>query len=422
MAERENFITKIRNAWNVFNFEEKRRSSGEVPTGVAQYYSQNSMRMRMITERTLIPSIYTRISIDAAAIDLKHARVDDNDRYLSTIRSYLNDCLQVEANIDQGARHFRQDIVMTLLEKGYIAIVPVETTDEPINHGGYDILSLRVGEIVEWYTDSVRVRVYNELIGDFSEVTVPKRMTAIVENPLYAVMNEPNSTMQRLSRKLSLLDTADEQMSSGKLDIIIQLPYVIRSDERRQQAEQRRKDIEMQLKEAQYGIAYTDGTEKITQLNRPAENNMLKHVEYLSRMLFAQLGLTEDVFNGTADEKTMLNYHNRTIEPILTAVVEAMNRTFLTKTARSQKQAIIYTVNPFRLVPVSELAEIGDKLTRNEILTSNEFRGIIGYSPVKDPKADELRNKNLPLPDNSEEPVELIARRIRKKEPLAIEQ
>lgn len=422
MAERQSFITKIRNAWNVFNFEEKRRASGDVPDGVAQYYSQNRMRMRMITERTLMPSIITRISIDAAAVDIKHARVDDNDRYLSTIRSYLNDCLQVEANIDQGARHFRQDIFTTLLEKGYIAIVPVETTDEPINNGGYDILSLRVGEIVEWFTDSVRVRVYNELIGDYSEVTVPKKLTAIVENPLYAVMNEPNSTMQRLARKLSLLDTADEQMSSGKLDIIIQLPYVIRSEERKQQAEQRRKDIEMQLQGSQYGIAYTDGTERITQLNRPAENNMLKHVEYLSRMLFSQLGLTEEVFDGTASEETMLNYHNRTIEPLLTAVTEAMNRTFLTKTARSQKQAIIYTVNPFRLVPVTKLAELGDKFTRNEILTSNEFRGIIGYSPVKDPKADELRNKNLPLPDNSEEPVELIARRIRNKEPLAIEQ
>jgi putative sterol carrier protein len=327
---------------------------------------------------------------------MRHVRTDDQKRYLEDIDSGLNSCLTLEANIDQAARAFRQDIAMTLFDRGVAAIVPVDTSINPEQSGGFDILTLRVGEVVTWYPNHVRVSLYNIDTGAREEITLAKSAVAIVENPLYSVMNEPNSTLQRLLHKLNLLDVIDDQSASGKLDLIIQLPYVIKSEARRQQAEQRRKDIEFQLKGSQYGIAYTDGTEKITQLNRPAENNLMAQIEYLTGMLYGQLGLTEEVMNGTADEKAMLNYWNRTIEPILTAIVEAMRRSFLTKTARSQKQTVMYFRDPFRLVPIENIAEIADKFTRNEILTSNEIRQVVGIAPSKDPKADKLQNSNMP--------------------------
>jgi hypothetical protein len=327
---------------------------------------------------------------------MRHVRQDDQKRYLEDIDSGLNTCLTVEANIDQAARAFRQDIAMTLFDRGVAALVAVDTSINPEESGGYDILTLRVGEVVTWYPKHVRVSVYNESTGEREEVTIHKSAVAIIENPLYSVMNEPNSTLQRLLHKLNLLDSIDEQSASGKLDLIIQLPYVIKSEARRQQAEQRRADIEFQLKGSQYGIAYTDGTEKITQLNRPAENNLMAQVEYLTAMLYGQLGLTEEVMNGTADEKAMLNYWNRTIEPVLTAVVEGMRRTFLTKTARTQKQDVVFFRDPFRLVPIENIAEIADKFTRNEIMTSNEIRQVVGLAPHKDPKADKLVNSNMP--------------------------
>jgi hypothetical protein len=356
------------------------------------------VRLTLSNERSIISSIYTRLSIDVAAVDIRHVRLDENDRYVEDIDSGLNNCLKVEANLDQAARAFRQDIAMTLFDKGVAALVPVDTTLNPNLTGGYDILTMRVGEIVAWMPSKVRVSVYNEATGRREEINLDKKMVAIVENPLYSVMNEPNSTLQRLIRKLNLLDAVDEQSSSGKLDMIIQLPYVIKSEARRQQAEQRRADIEFQLKSSKYGIAYTDGTEKITQLNRPVENNLLKQVEYLMAMLYGQLGLTEEVMNGTANEAAMLNYINRTIEPVLGAISEAMKRSFLTKTARSQKQSIEYFRDPFKLVPMSDLAEMADKFTRNEIVTSNEFRGFIGMKPSADPKADQLVNSNMPQP------------------------
>ena len=347
---------------------------------------------------SIVTSVYNRISLDGAAISIQHVRLDENERYVSNVSSKLNNCLTLEANLDQTARAFRQDVIMSMLDEGCIAIVPVETTDNPEETGGYDILSMRVGKILEWYPQHVKVRVYNEWTGEKQDITVPKSTVAIVENPLYAVINEPNSTMQRLIRKLNLLDVVDEQSSSGKLDLIIQLPYVIKTEARRQQAENRRKDIENQLSGSKYGIAYTDGTERITQLNRSVENNLMKQIEFLTSMLYSQLGITQSIMDGTADEKTMLNYNNRTIEPIVSAIVDEMKRKFLTKTARSQSQSIMFFTDPFRLVPVDNIAEIADKFTRNEIMTSNEFRQIIGMKPSDDPRADELRNKNLSEP------------------------
>jgi hypothetical protein len=348
------------------------------------------------------------MSIDCAAIEIRHVRTDDDNRYIDDIDSDLNNCLTLEANIDQAARHFRQDIMMTLFDRGCAAIVPVDTTLSPLTTGGYDIQTMRVGEVLMWYPKFVRVSVYNEATGMRQEVTLPKSMVAIVENPLYSVMNEPNSTLQRLIRKLSLLDTSDEMTTSGKLDLIIQLPYVIKSESRRVQAEQRRKDIEFQLKGSQYGIAYTDGTEKITQLNRPAENNLLAQIDMLTKLLYVQLGLTPEIMDGTADEKVMLNYMNRTVEPILDAVVESMRRTFLTKTARTQKQTIKYFRNPFRLVPLSGeggIADIADKLARNEVVTSNELRQILWMKPSNEPKADQLVNSNMPQADTGVPPA-----------------
>ena len=351
---------------------------------------------RMIQDRSLISSIYTRLSIDVASIVIEHIKNDDQGRYLETVKSRLNECLNLEANIDQGARHFKQDMALSLFDKGVIAIVPVDTTADPNKTTAYDVLSMRVGEILTWYPYHVRVRVYNERLGRFEELVMSKRAVAIVENPFFQVMNEPNGTLQRLMRKLSYLDTIDEQTSSGKLDIIIQLPYTIRDDQRREQAENRRRDMEMQLTGSKYGIAYSDATEKITQLNRPAENNLLTQVEKLTAQLFSQLGLTESVFDGTADEATMLNYQNRTLIPIVEAITESMKRTFLSRTARTQGQAISYRMDSFRLVPLSQLAELGDKLLRNKILTANEFRAIIGYRPMQDGVSDTLSNPNMP--------------------------
>jgi portal protein len=386
----------LSHAWNAFNTNEAVPSFNDGP--ISYGGRPDRVRFRYSNERSIIASIYSRISIDVAAIDIRHVRLDKDRRYLDDIDSGLNNCLTLEANIDQGARHFRQDMVLTLLDKGTIGIVPVDTTINPAVSGGFDIQTLRVGEIVGWYPQHVKVRAYNERKGLQEEVTLEKKFVGVVENPLYSVMNETNSTLQRLVHKLNLLDVVDEQSSSGKLDMIIQLPYVIKSEARRQQAEQRRKDIEFQLKGSQYGIAYTDGTEKITQLNRPAENNLLKQVEYLTNMLYTQLGVTPEVMNGTADEAAMLNYYARTIDPILAAIVEAMRRTFLTKTARSQNQWISYFRDPFKLVPVSQLAEIADKFTRNTILSSNEIRVAIGFKPSKDPEADKLKNANMPAP------------------------
>lgn len=405
------FGETLRHAWNVFTSnqyrqDQKRNSPWPVqpvpspgpaePFGPSYGTRPDRVRLRIPNERSLISSIYTRLSIDVASVTMRHVRLDDNKRYVEDIDSGLNNCLTLEANIDQAARAFRQDVAMTLFDKGVAALVPVDTTVNPERTGGFDITTLRVGEIVAWYPYHVRVNVYNEALLKRQEIVLHKSAVAIVENPLYTVMNEPNSTLQRLLYKLNLLDSIDEQSASGKLDIIIQLPYVIKSEARREQAEQRRKDIEFQLKGSQYGIAYTDGTEKITQLNRPAENNLMAQVEYLTEMLYGQLGLTNEVMNGTADEKAMLNYWNRTIEPVLTSMVEAMRRTFLTKTARTQKQSVMFFRDPFRLVPIENIAEIADKFTRNEIMTSNEIRQVVGLAPHTDPKADRLVNSNMP--------------------------
>lgn len=394
--------SRIKHAWNAFLGQDH---SIDAYNGAMSFGSRpDRSRQSYSTERSIISSIYTRLSIDAASVEIRHVRQDEAGRYLEDIDSGLNRCLTLEANVDQAARAFRQDIVATLIEKGVAAVVPVDTTINPSTSGSYDIKTMRVGEVVAWMPKHVRVSLYNEEKGLREEITLEKRHVAIVENPLFNVMNEPNSTLQRLIRKLNLLDSVDEQSSSGKLDLIIQLPYVIKSQARRDQAEQRRKDIEFQLKGSQYGIAYTDGTERITQLNRPSENNLLAQVEYLTAMLYAQLGLTESVMDGTADEKAMLNYNNRTIEPVVIAIVEAMRRTFLTNTARAQHQSVMVFLNPFRLVPIDDIAEIADKFTRNEILTSNEVRQIIGFKPSPDPKADELRNSNMPHPDEDSAP------------------
>jgi hypothetical protein len=385
----------LKHGWNLFT--DPSYVEG-LQSGYGWGYSSPSgrSRPRFSNERSIISSIYTRLAIDVAAIDIRHVQLDNDGRYLNDRVSGLQDCLTVEANLDQGARQFRQDIAQTIFEEGVVAVVPVEADMNPAVSGSYTIDSMRVGRIVEWFPQHVRVSLYDERDGNRKDITVPKSTTAIVENPLYAVMNEPNSTLQRLIRKLSMLDSVDEQTSSGKLDMIIQLPYVIKSEARRQQAEQRRKDIEFQLKGSQYGIAYTDGTEKITQLNRPAENNLLSQIEYLTKELYAQLGLTAEVMNGTADEKAMLNYFNRTIEPVIQAIAESMKRTFLTKTARTQGQSIMYFRDPFKLVPMETIAEIADKFTRNEIASSNDIRQAIGWRPSKDPKADQLVNSNMP--------------------------
>ena len=384
---------RLQHAWNAFLNNDVRTRYQDM--GYYSSYKPDRVRFTRGNERSIVTSVYNRLALDASAMAIKHVRLDDNGRFTEEINSGLQNCLNVEANIDQTGRAFLQDVVMSMLDEGCVAIVPVDTTLNPNLSGSYDINTMRTAKILEWYPAHIRVRVYNDRKGIHEELTLPKANVAIIENPLYAVINEPNSTMQRLIRKLNLLDVVDEQSSAGKLDLIIQLPYVIKSEARRQQAEARRKDIEMQLAGSKYGIAYTDGTERITQLNRPAENNLMNQVQYLTEMLYSQLGLTQSILDGSADDKTMLNYYNRTIEPILSAIVDEMKRKFLTKTARSQKQTIMYFRDPFKLVPVNDIAEIADKFTRNEIMTSNEIRQIVGMKPSDDPEADELRNKNL---------------------------
>lgn len=397
------FGSRLKHAWNAFtgNIQMNYRD-----LGMSYSYRADRPRMSRGNERSIVTSVYNRIALDVAALNVQHVRLDENGRFLSVIDDGLNNCLTLEANVDQTARSFIQDVVISMFDEGSVAIVPVDTTTDPNVSGSYDIQSLRVGQILDWYPQYIRTRVYNEQTGRKEDIVVPKSAVAIIENPLYAVINEPNSTMQRLIRKLNLLDVIDEQSGSGKLDLIIQLPYVIKTEARRQQAENRRKDIESQLSGSKYGIAYTDGTEHITQLNRSVNNNLMSQIEYLTSMLYSQLGITQSILDGTADEKTMLNYNNRTIEPIISAIVDEMKRKFLTKTARSQRQSISFFRDPFKLVPVNEIAEIADKFTRNEIMTSNEIRQVVGMKPSDDPRADELRNKNLSEPSGSDQQSE----------------
>lgn len=400
-------MDRLKRSWNAFT------NNNRDPTDPYQYhnymdigagytYRPDRPRFTRGNERSIVTAIFNRIAMDVASLDFRHVKLDENGRYSETVDSNLNKCLELEANIDQTGRAFIQDVVMSMFDEGCVAIVPVDTDRDP-NTGAFDVLSLRVGQIVEWFPAHVKLRVYNDRIGRKQDILMRKDAVAIIENPLYAIMNEPNSTLQRLIRKLNLLDAIDEQSGSGKLDLIIQLPYVIKTDARRQQAETRRKDIEMQLAGSKYGIAYTDGTERITQLNRPVENNLLKQIEYLLNMVYSQLGISQPVMDGTADEKTMLNYNNRSIEPVASAIVDASRRIFLTQTARSQRQTIKYFRDPFKLVPVENIAEIADKFTRNEIMTSNEIRQVIGMKPSDDPKADQLVNSNISQPEEKPE-------------------
>ena len=394
---------RIQHAWNAFMNKDPTYNYQGV--GMGYSYRPDRPRLTRGNERSIINSIFNKIALDVASIDIVHCKLDENNRYIETIDSGLNNCLTLEANIDQTGRAFIQDVVMSMLDEGSVAIVPVDTTINPKDTNSYDIVSMRTGKILAWYPEHVRVQLYNEKTGKKEELILPKKTVGIIENPLYTVINEQNSTMQRLKRKLALLDMVDEQNSSGKLDLIIQLPYVVKSDARRQQAEKRRKDIEMQLVGSKYGIAYTDGTERITQLNRPIDNNLFTQVESLTSMLYSQLGITQSVLDGTADEKTMLNYYNRSIAPFVDAIVDELKRKFLSKTARTRKQSIQAFRDPFKLVPVNELAEIADKFTRNEILSSNEIRQIIGRKPSKDPKADQLVNSNISQP-NQDQPMD----------------
>lgn len=387
------FGERLKQAWNAFTSRDPTMTYHDYGGGYS--YRPDRFRFSRGSERTIVNAIYNRIAIDSAQIKMVHARIDENERFIEEINSTLNDCLRVEANVDQTGRAFIQDIVMSMLDEGCVAVVPVETSSDPNLSSSYDIGSLRVGKVVQWYPRHVRVSIYNDRKGRHEEVVMAKNAVLLIENPFYSVMNEPNSTLQRLIRKLNILDAIDAQTGSGKMDIIIQLPYQVKTEARRAQIEKRRKDIEMQLSSSEYGIAYADATEKIVQLNRPVDNQVMSHVEYLTNMLYSQLSMSEEVLKGTADEKTMLNYYNRTIEPILSAIADEMARKFLTKTARSQGQAIQFFRDPFKLVPVNELAEITDKMTRNEVLTSNEIRATMGYKPSSDPKADELRNSNL---------------------------
>ena len=401
----ESFGSRLKHAWDVFF--NKDPAQYYRPDGMGYSYRPDRPRLTRGNEQSIVTSVYNRIALDVASINIQHAQLDENDRFISGIPSGLNNCLTLDANIDQTGRAFIQDVVMSMLDEGCVAIIPVDTTLDPLVTGSYDINSMRTGKILEWYPKDIRVRVYNEKTGLKEDITIAKRIAAIVENPLYAVINEPNSTLKRLVSKLNLLDVIDNQSGSGKLDLIIQLPYIIKSQARREQAEQRRVDIETQLSGSKYGIAYTDGTEHITQLNRPVENNLMGQIQFLTSMLYGQLGMTQTILDGTADEKTMLNYYNRSIDPIVLAIVDEMKRKFLTKTARSQRKSITIFRDPFRLVPVNNLADIADKFTRNEIMSSNEIRQIVGMAPSKDPKADELRNKNInaPVEDDSKAPV-----------------
>lgn len=387
------FMERLQHAWNAFLNGDEPSYSYNIGTSYA--FRPDRVRLTRGNERSIVNTMYNRIAMDVAAISIRHVRLDQNDRYVETINSKLNYALNTEANIDQTGRAFIQDVVLSMFDEGVVAIVPVDTDINPKLSGAFDILSMRTAKIVEWYPEHVRVRLYNDKTGRKEEITLPKKTVAIIENPLYTVMNEPNSTLQRLIRKLNILDAIDEQSGAGKLDLIIQLPYTIKTEARKKQAEERRRDIEQQLANTKYGIAYADATEHITQLNRSLDNNLMKQIEYLTSMLYSQLGLTEEVFNGKADEQTSLNYYSSTIEPILSAITSEMSRKFLTRTARTQRQSIVFFRDPFKLVPVSQIADIADKFTRNEVLSSNEVRAIIGFKPVDDERANELRNKNL---------------------------
>ena len=397
-----NFGSRLKHAFNAFMNRDPTYNHRD--TGYGYSYRPDRPVFTRGNERSIVTSVYNRIALDTASINIKHCRMDKNDRYIETIKSGLNECLTLSANKDQTGRAFIQDVVMSMLDEGCVAIVPIDTSFNPKVTDSYDIQSMRTAKILEWYPEHIRVKVYNDRTGKKEEIKVSKKSVGIIENPLYAVMNEPNSTMQRLIRKLNLLDSIDEQSGAGKLDLIIQLPYIIKSDARRQQAEKRRQDIEKQLAGSKYGIAYTDGTERVTQLNRPVENNLMKQIEYLTSMLYSQLGITQSIMDGTADEKTMLNYYSRTIEPIISAIADEMKRKFLTKTARSQYQSIKFFRDPFKLVPVNDIAEIADKFTRNEIMTSNEIRQVIGMKPSDDPKADQLINSNISQSNETYQP------------------
>lgn len=401
MAE---FSTRFKNAWNAF-LGKSNKMYLPYDTFYGGYsYRPDRTRLNLTNERSIVSSIYNRIAIDVAAVSIQHVRTDENNRFLEVIPSHLNNCLTLDANLDQTGRALIQDLVMSMFDEGSIAVVPVDVTENPDISNSYDIITMRVGKIVEWFPYSIKVDLYNENTGNKEQLVLNKKDVAIIENPLYAVMNEPNSTLRRLIRKLNLLDAIDEQSGAGKMDLIIQLPYTIRSDARKEQAEKRRADIEYQLANSKYGIAYADATERITQLNRPVENNLMNQITYLTSMLYSQLGLTEEIFNGTANEQQLLNYYNTTIEPILSAITDEFKRKFLTKTARTQHQSIMFFRDPFKLVPINNIAEIADKFTRNEILTSNEIRGIIGFKPADDPKADELVNSNISQAEGTERP------------------
>ena len=407
--------SRLKNAWNIFMNKDPTEDYRNAVGGY--YYRPDRPKFSKGNEKSIVTSVYNRIALDVSSLKLQHVQLDENGRFSSVVDSGLNRCLTLEANADQTGRAFIQDIVMSMFDEGCVAIVPVDTDINPDETDSYKILSLRTGKIVQWYPTKVKINIYNERLGKKEDIIVDKRIVAIVENPLYAIINEPNSTMQRLIRKLNLLDTIDEQSGSGKLDLIIQLPYVIKTEARRRQAEERRKDIEMQLSGSKYGIAYTDGTEHITQLNRPVENNLMKQVEYLTSMLYSQLGITQSILDGTANEGAMLNYYNRTIEPIVSAIIDEMKRKFLTETARTQMKTIMFFREPFKLVPVNNLADVADKFTRNEIMTSNEFRQIVGLKPSKDPNADELRNKNLNKSATEEQnPIETNPEKSMKEE------
>lgn len=393
-----NLGTRLKHAWNAFRNKDP-TDWGNI--GAGYVLRPDRPRFSRGNERSIVTAVYNRIALDVAAINIRHIRLDENGRYFGDINSGLNNCLTVAANLDQTGRAFIQDVVMSLLDEGSVALVPVDTSLDPKDTASYDILTMRTAKILEWYPKAVKVRVYNENRGEKEDLVIPKAITAIIENPLYAVINEPNSTLRRLLHKLTLLDAIDEQSSSGKLDLIIQLPYIVKTEARKKQAEERRRDIENQLTGSKYGIAYTDGTEHITQLNRPIENNLMKQIEYLTSMLYSQLGITQSVMEGSADEKTMLNYYNRTIEPIASAIADEMKRKFLSKTARSQGQSIACYRDPFKMVPMGEFAEMADKLTRNEIITSNEARQSIGMKPSSDPKADRLVNSNISQPQTA---------------------
>lgn len=399
------FKDRIQHAWNVLTNNRDPTHRYEANLGIGYSHRPDRVRFTRGNEKTITTSIFNRIALDVASLDIRHVRLDENNRFIEYMNSGLDKCLTLEANLDQTGRSFIHDVVASMLDEGVIAMVPVDTDLDPTVTGSYDILTMRTGKILEWYPKHVKVQLYNDRTGDKQSVILPKSVVGIIENPLFAVVNEPNSTMKRLIRKLALLDAIDEQSGSGKLDLILQLPYVIKTDLKRQQAEDRRKDIEKQLSGSKYGIAYTDGTERITQLNRPVENNLMKQIEYLTSMLYSQLGLHQSILDGTADEKTMLNYNNRTIEPIVSAIVDEMKRKFLTKTARAQHQSIEFFRDPFKLVPVNDIAEIADKFTRNEIMSKNEFRQIIGMKPSDDPKADQLINSNISQPNEGMQPV-----------------